>query len=190
MNVSKNKVVSVSYELKYNKENSPLIEKVDASRPMKFLFGSGNLLKKFESNLDNLKTGDNFDFVLTSDQAYGPVSEEAKILVPQKVFENNGQTDNNLLKVGNQIPMMDQAGNRITGIVLEINEDNVKMDFNHPLAGQDLHFKGMVTEVREATEEEEANGHIHMNSGCDGCESESCSPGEKDANMGGCGGCC
>ena len=188
MNISKDKVVSVAYELKYNKENSPLIEKVDIDKPMTFLFGTGNLLKDFEAKLENLNTGDAFDFVLTSEQAYGPVSEDAKILLPKNAFEANGQVDNNLLQIGKQIPMMDQAGNRITGIVLEIKEENVKMDFNHPLAGQDLHFKGNVTEIREATEEEKSNGHIHMSDGC-GCDSESCSPEEKEMNSSGCGGC-
>lgn len=187
MKVSKDKVISVAYVLKYDKEDSSVIENIEASNPMSFLFGSGNLLKDFEANLKNLKTGGAFDFKLTSDQAYGPISEEAKIMLPKKAFEVNGQIDNNLLQMGKQIPMMDQGGSRVKGVVVEINEENVKMDFNHPLAGQGLHFKGMVTEIREATEEEKMHGHIHMSGGC-GCNDDSCSTDQKDM-MGDGGGC-
>ncbi|NOZ47885.1 MAG: peptidylprolyl isomerase [Chlorobi bacterium] len=185
MVISEDKVVSVAYELKYNKENSPIIEKVEVEKPMTFIFGSGNLLKDFEANLKNLKTGDSFDFVLTSEQAYGPRTEEAKVQIPINAFEVNGKIDENLLKVGNQVPMMDQAGNRLNGIVLEINDEHVKMDFNHPLAGEDLHFKGVVAEIREATEEEKSHGHIHAHSSC-GCDSGECST-EDSVDSCGCG---
>jgi FKBP-type peptidyl-prolyl cis-trans isomerase SlyD len=186
MIVSKDKVISVTYELKNNDADSPIIEKVDESRPMTFLFGAGNLLKDFEAKLESLKTGDSFDFVLTCEQAYGPVTEDAKIMLPLNAFEVEGQVDYNMVKMGNKIPMMDQAGNRLTGTVIEISSENVRMDFNHPLAGQDLHFKGRITEIREATEEEKTHGHIHASGGC-GCGSGSCSSDEHDMMDEGCG---
>jgi FKBP-type peptidyl-prolyl cis-trans isomerase SlyD len=57
--------------------------------------------------------------------------------------------------------MQDQHGNPLEGLVLEIGEDTVKMDFNHPLAGKHLHFSGEVLDVREASAEETEHGHVH-----------------------------
>ena len=57
--------------------------------------------------------------------------------------------------------MSDNDGNQLRGKIVEVDEENVKMDFNHPLAGTDLHFSGEVLEVREATEDEIAHGHAH-----------------------------
>ena len=57
--------------------------------------------------------------------------------------------------------MSDNEGNRLVGQILDITEEFVKMDFNHPLAGKDLHFEGEILEVRPASEEELAHGHVH-----------------------------
>jgi FKBP-type peptidyl-prolyl cis-trans isomerase SlyD len=57
--------------------------------------------------------------------------------------------------------MSDNDGNQLRGKIVEVDAENVKMDFNHPLAGTDLHFVGEVLEVREASEEEIAHGHAH-----------------------------
>lgn len=178
MVIEKDKVVSVSYELKLANNSNEIVEKVNPNSPLQFLLGHGNLLPKFESNLTGLKAGDGFDFVLSSEEAYGPVSQEAIVDLPKSVFMVDGQIDDNLLTVGNVVPMMDQAGNRFNGKVTALTTDNVKMDFNHPLAGEALHFKGEVVGVREATEEELSHGHIHQNQeGCGGgcnCSSSGC----------------
>ena len=79
MIVEKNKVVSLSYELKVRGET---VEKVDTDSPLIFLFGAGNLLPKFEENLSGLKINDGFEFELVSTDAYGPVNEEAVVDVP------------------------------------------------------------------------------------------------------------
>ncbi len=173
MSISKDKMVSVTYELKYANEDAQLIEKTDKSNPLTFLFGAGHMLPHFEQNLQGLKKGDAFDFKLTAEQAYGPVTKEALVDVPKSAFEVDGKVEDNLLNVGNTIPMMDSYGNKLQGIVLEVTDDNVHMDFNHPLAGEDLHFKGEVIEVRDATPD----------------ELQACNSG--DCGSGGCGdGCC
>jgi len=85
--------------------------------------------------------------------------------------------------LGNVVPMRDQSGNRLNGKVVGIDAESVKMDFNHPLAGDDLYFNGSVIGVRDATEEEISHGHIHNHGSHDhSCESGSC--GEEG---GGCG---
>ncbi len=167
MIIEKGKVVSVLYELRAADGSDELIEKVNENRPLQYLQGYGNLLPKFEEQLEGLKEGDTFDFVLKSEDAYGQPSNEAIVNVPISVFEVDGKIDDELLTIGNIIPMMDNQGNRFNGKVLEVTLDNVKMDFNHPLAGVDLHFKGSILNIREATQEELMHGHIHQtSSGC------------------------
>ena len=90
--------------------------------------------------------------------------------------------------------MMDAEGRRLNGKVLDILEEAVQMDFNHPMAGNDLFFKGQVTEVRTATEEELNHGHVHQAGGCGcgshegGCEGGSCDDkGSCDDGGGSCG---
>jgi FKBP-type peptidyl-prolyl cis-trans isomerase SlyD len=93
--------------------------------------------------------------------------------------------------------MLDGDGNRLNGIVLNVSDSNVKMDFNHPLSDEDLFFAGTVVEIRDATEEELSHGHIHAKGGCGGgcgCNNESENEGCGDGC--GCGsesekdGCC
>lgn len=169
MEISKHKMVSVSYTLTYDNATGEIIEKTDASNPLKFVFGTGNMLEHFEKNIEGLKTGDKFSFSLTSEQAYGGVEAEAIIDLPISIFEQDGKVDDKLLAIGNAVPMMDNSGNRLTGIVRSVNDKFVSMDFNHPLAGQDLHFAGEVINVREANEDEIEEA---VNPG--GCSTDSC----------------
>ncbi len=166
MNISKNKVVSLSYELRLESKDGEIIETVNADRPLMFIYGTESLLPAFERNIENMKTGDNFAFLLTSENAYGPAVEDAVVDIPINAFMVDGEIDNDLLVEGNAIPMTDSQGNRLNGIVVEVKDDSVVMDFNHPLAGDNLFFSGSVVDVREATAEELAHGHIHGGGSC------------------------
>ena len=74
--------------------------------------------------------------------------------------------------------MMDGDGNRLNGVVVAVNTETVTMDFNHPLAGENLHFQGKIVEVREATSEEIQHGHIHSADSCGGeCSDGHCGSG-------------
>jgi FKBP-type peptidyl-prolyl cis-trans isomerase SlyD len=176
MNISKNKVVSLSYELRLDGKDGEIIETVGADRPLVFIFGTDSLVPGFERNIENLKTGDHFAFLLRCEEAYGPALEEAMVEIQKTSFIVDGEIDNDMLFEGNTIPMTDLQGNRLNGVIAEIKTDSVMIDFNHPLAGDDLFFAGAVVGVREATTEELAQGHIHAD-----CSSGSC---------GGCSGCC
>lgn len=186
MNIEKNKVVSLSYELRLNDADGRVIETVTPASPMSFIFGTGNLLPKFEKNIDGLAIGDSFSFTLPCDEAYGQPREEALVDLPMEIFRVDGKVDESLLRIGNQIPMMDRDGNRLNGTVTEVQAEKVRMDFNHSLAGEALFFKGEVIDIRDATAEEIAHGHIHTRHGCGhncGCEE----PGEKKKNGEDCG---
>lgn len=170
MKVEHDKIISLIYELRQDDENGEVIENLDENRPLTFLFGSGRLLKDFESNISGLSIGEGFNFKLTSDQAYGPVNEKAIVDIPKNIFEVEGKLREDLVQIGKVIPMQDKSGNRLDGKVLEIDDTTIKMDFNHPLAGENLYFSGKITEVREATEEEKAHGHAHApHDGCSSC---------------------
>lgn len=163
MTIQKNSVVSVTYELHTNdtQQKNIFIEKADKENPLTFLFGTGGMIVGFEKNLNGLKTGDQFDFHIPSAEAYGVYDLQAVVQLPKEIFKTEGMIDKEILQVGNIVPMADNEGNRMEGKVLEVEETKVKMDFNHPLAGKDLHFKGEVIAVRDATKEEMAHGHVH-----------------------------
>lgn len=184
MKIGEKTFVALSYELKVDGE---LVEKVTAEAPLQFVYGAGFLLPKFEAQLKGLGKGDAFAFRLASEDAYGPVMPEAVVDLPKDVFMVDGQIEEGLLEIGNQLPMSDNQGNRLVGVVKAVEGDKVTMDFNHPMAGKDLEFSGAVVEVREAKPEDMMPAHA-CGSGCgDGCGDCHC---EEDVKGGcHCGGC-
>jgi FKBP-type peptidyl-prolyl cis-trans isomerase SlyD len=161
MTIGQNSVVSVNYTLK-NKGTGEQVEQTSVEHPFVFIFGVGGLLPDFENNLNGKKAGDTFDFFIDAANGYGIRQEDHVVMIPVGAFQGeDGKLDEENVKVGVTLPMVDNEGNRMYGQVLEINNEFVKMDFNHPLAGQDLHFTGEVLEVRPATEDEIAHGHVH-----------------------------
>jgi FKBP-type peptidyl-prolyl cis-trans isomerase SlyD len=170
MEITKDKVVSLTYELRVNSNDGEIIETVDRTSPLTFLYGTGSLLPKFEDYLSGLRAGDSFDFDLSSEDAYGAFDETSVIQIPLSAFEIEGKVDHELLKVGNKIPMQDGEGHRLNGIVKSVGTDSVTMDFNHPLAGNHLFFKGEVTDIRQATDDELTHGHAHYEGSCEGCD--------------------
>lgn len=185
MIITKDKVVSLTYELRLDSPKGDIVESLSNDSPLVFLYGAGNLLPKFEENIAGLKIGDRFDFNLNATDAYGEVNNEAVVNVPISAFSINGEVDHDLLRIGNRIPMQDNTGNKLVGIVKEVTDEAVSMDFNHPLAGNHLFFNGEITDIREATEEEIMHGHIHSNGGCGG----GCDCGDKHDGCGD-GHCC
>jgi len=161
MQITKNKVVSLSYVLKRDNANGEIIEETRSGDPLVFLYGIGQMLPKFEEHLNSLTAGDGFEFTLSSDEAYGETDQDAIIDLDKSIFMIDGKVDNELLEVGNVIPMRDDQGHMLQGTVVSVSEDLVRMDFNHPMAGNVLHFVGKVIEVREATAEELSHGHAH-----------------------------
>lgn len=165
MTVGENKVVSMTYTLREESENGQMIQKVTEERPFVYLFGIGGLLPSFKANLEGLNAGDGFSFVLKKDEAYGLPSDQNIIRLDKKVFEIDGVFDEAAIRVGEIIPMEDEEGYPLSGRILEVAENDVLIDFNHPLAGLDLYFEGRILDVRDATTEELAHGHVHGDHG-------------------------
>lgn len=161
MTIQPNSVVALTYDL-YTTQNGEevFVEKADAENPLVFLYGVGMMLPKFEENLNGLTAGDNYDFELAAADAYGEKDEAAVAELPVDMFQGN-----ELPMVDSILPLQDNQGNQFRARVTGVSENAVTVDLNHPMAGQDLHFKGEILNVREATQEELAHGHAH---GADG----------------------
>ena len=96
MIAEKNNVVSIVYELRSGSKEGDIVEALTPDNPLTFLFGTGGLLPKFEENLSGLNSGDSFEFLLNSEDAYGRVVESAVVNVPKSIFMVDGKIDENL----------------------------------------------------------------------------------------------
>ena len=175
MKIETNKYVILSYDLHVGEdEDRELMESATEETPLEFIFGTNSMLESFEKQLEGKKSGDTFEFTLTSDEAYGEFDEEKVLELPKNIFEVDGEIDEEMLFEGNTIPMMDTEGNKLMGSIVEITGGIVSMDFNHPLSGETLHFSGNVIDVRDATPEEIASLFAGDGGGCSGCSDDGC----------------
>lgn len=181
MKISENKYVTVTYDLNVGEgDERELMERATAEQPLEFIFGTNSMLEAFEKQLEGLSQGDTFSFQLTPEEAYGDYDETKVIELPKSIFMIDGKIDEEVLFEGNTLPMMDSSGNRLVGSVVSIGDNMVSMDFNHPLAGETLHFEGTVAGVREASAEELTALFSGGGCGCSDCDSD---------EDGGCSGC-
>ncbi len=160
MIVERNKVVSFTYELKLQNTEGESIQQVDKSKPLSIVFGRGNILEHFEKKIEGLCKGNGFEFILRSEESYGAYNDKAITEFDKAVFLKDAEMDEELLVVGDYIPMETETGLPFNGKIIAISDEKVKMDFNHPLAGQDLYFKGHILDIREATDGEIETGVV------------------------------
>jgi FKBP-type peptidyl-prolyl cis-trans isomerase SlyD len=182
MKISDDKIVSLTYDLTVDTDENgetELMERATKENPLTFMYGMGMMLDAFEKNIFDLQVGDKFSFTLSPEEAYGEYYTQKVVELPKNIFEIDGKFDEERIAEGETLPMMDASGNRMMGSVLEIKAEVVVMDFNHPLAGETLHFDGEVIDVHEATEEE-----IEALNQTGGCDCGSCDSTDK-----GCDGC-
>jgi len=158
MKIQSKHVVSLTYDLYVKEDNGSegLVESATEEQPLVFLYGAGQMLPKFEEHLSTLSTGDTYEFCLAAEDAYGNYDDDAVANLPKEMFQG---TD--IPEIGSMLPLQDNNGNHFQGQVVSIAEDSVIVDLNHPMAGQELHFKGKIIDVRPATAEELSHGHAH-----------------------------
>ena len=169
------KYVELVYDLyKINPDGTEeLVHQVDENDPEGFVYGIvRGLVAPLEKDIEGKSAGDTFDITATADEAFGERSDEYIAELEKEVFDVDGKFDDNMVKVGNSLPMMTADGMKIIGTVVEVTPTHVKMDFNHPLAGSSVRFKGSVKTVRDANEQEIrlATGGGCCGEGC-GCNS-------------------
>lgn len=157
MKIQPNSVVALTYDLYTNQDGQEVfVEKATEEQPLVFLYGVGMMLPKFEENLNGLASGDSYDFHLAAGDAYGERDDNAIAELGVEMFQGM-----DLPQVDSVLPLQDNQGNHFRARVTNVSDAAVTVDLNHPMAGQDLHFKGQILNVREATEEELSHGHAH-----------------------------
>ena len=152
MTVENGKVVSFHYTLT-NAQGDVLDQSQE--HPMPYLHGAGNIIPGLEKELAGKKVGDKLTVNVPAAEAYGEYHEQLVNDVPREAFQG---VDN--IEAGMQFQADTPEGGQVI-TVKAVNGDLVTVDANHPLAGQDLNFDVEIVEVREATEEESAHGHVH-----------------------------
>lgn len=167
MKVKKHTVVTLHYKLQESDASGELVEETTGGEPLVFLQGVGMMIPEFERQMEGKSSGDTFAFGIKSQDAYGEYNEKAIIKIPIETFVVDGELASELLEEGKTIPMQDEKGNKMYGKILEVGEKEVRMDFNHPMAGVDLYFSGQIEDVREATQGEIDHGHVHGPGGHD-----------------------
>jgi FKBP-type peptidyl-prolyl cis-trans isomerase SlyD len=145
--------VSLAYKLTNDKGEE--IDAATKAEPFAYLHGHANIVAGLESALEGLKIGDKKKVVVKPEDGYGEFDEKLKVVVKRDMFEGVDK-----IEPGMQFGSKTEDGT-IVYTVVEVKKDVVHLDGNHPLAGQTLHFDVEVLEVRAATEEELAHGHIH-----------------------------
>jgi len=177
MKITNSSVVVMHYAV--SDSEGTLIDSSYDHKPMAIIQGTGYLIPGLEDALIDHQEGDKFEVAVACDQAYGQRHDEYVQTVPKELLQ--GVED---LAVGTQLRASTDEGEQ-TVIVIDVTDEEVTVDGNHPLSGIDLNFDVEILEVREATEEELAHGHIHNEGeGCCGGnnnEGDSCCGGDEKA---------
>ncbi len=161
-------MVAVNYTLTVD---GNIADQSKEGAPLEFIIGSGMILPKFEEAIMEKEAGDKVAFTIEAGEGYGEIHPEAIVDLPRSIFcDENGQIAD-MVVVGNVLPMSSADGQQMYGMVKEIGEETVKMDFNHPMAGKTLNFEVEVVSVRDVTPED-----LAPKGGCGcGCGDQSCS---------------
>ena len=157
MIVAANKVVKMHYSVLDNNKNT--IDNSFDGQPLVFIVGTGFLIPGLENSLLGKEAGETFSVTVEPEQGYGERHDDLMQAVPKSMFEGME------IEVGMQFRATTDAGDQSV-MIIEIQDEDVIVDGNHPLSGITLHFDVEVLEVRDATEEELAHGHVHGEGGC------------------------
>lgn len=152
--IDKDKIVELKYVLREGGANGSVMEVMDEHWPLKFYFGSGQMLPAFEENLMGRPEGSAFEFTLSAADAYGVLDPN---LIKEYAYQDLPESErfpNKEFEQGDRLIFdMGTAEERL-GTVSEVLQASVLIDFNHALAGKDLHFSGQVLYIREPRQEE------------------------------------
>ncbi len=189
MKVTKDMVVSLAYQLRT--DDGVLVDESPVSAPLSYLHGHNGLITGLENALEGRSVGEKFDIKIEPIEGYGDFDDNLVQRVPKDVFMGVDE-----LEVGMRF-LADTDQGQLPVEITAVEDDHVVVDGNHLLAGQNLNFNVEVIDIREATEEELAHGHIHGEhehgeGGCcgghGGCGSHDHHDHDHDHGHGGCGG--
>jgi FKBP-type peptidyl-prolyl cis-trans isomerase SlyD len=150
-------VVSLDYTLTVE---GKLVDASEENEPIEFIQGYQNIIPGLEKELYGMTVGDSKEITVASKDAYGELDPKAFVEVPRSEFPSDIA-----LEMGLELALQQPDGDVLHAIVVAITPESVKLDFNHPLAGKELNFRVTVVDVRPATTEEIAHGHVHGDHG-------------------------
>jgi FKBP-type peptidyl-prolyl cis-trans isomerase SlyD len=151
--IADNVVVSLAYILRVEGEE---IDSADSSEPLEFIQGMQTLIPGLEKELYGMKVGDKKTIKVTPEEAYGEIDPDNFMDVPRSEFPKEIP-----LKVGTELELRDEDEEIISAVIVEVKKDSIRLDLNHPLAGQTLVFDIEVLGLRTPTAEELEHGHVH-----------------------------
>jgi len=155
--VQKGVVVSMEYTLKIDGE---VIDSSQGQDPLEFLAGHSNIISGLEREMLGMKVGDSKDVVVPPEDGYGEYNEEAFLDVPSRQFPQDMKVEEGL-----ELTVRDDSGQARYARIESVEGETVRLNFNHPLAGDELHFNVKVVNLREPTSEELDHGHVHQPGG-------------------------
>jgi FKBP-type peptidyl-prolyl cis-trans isomerase SlyD len=153
LSIKKDSVVSFNYTLK--DDAGTVIDSSDDGHPLAYLQGHGNIVPGLERELEGKSTGDKLSVKVSAADGYGERNKDLIQKVPRRALKGIAK-----ITVGMRLHAQTPQGPQAV-TVTNVTGDMVTLDGNHPLAGQNLHFDIEIVEVRDATEEELAHGHVH-----------------------------
>lgn len=152
--INENAVVEIGYVLKNGE--SEIVDSSKDSGPLSFIMGKKNIIPGLESEIATKSVGDSFKITVEPKDAYGERIEAMVQSVPKAQFGD----DADKVQLGSQFQVEDKNGQPLVVQVIEIKNDVIVLDANHPLAGETLHFDVTILSTREATSEELEKGYL------------------------------
>lgn len=154
MPIGSNKVVTIHYTLKDQSGN--LLDSTIGSQPFSYLTGNEQIIPKLEEEIDTMLIGGKKNVLISAEDAYGEYREDLVHQVKKSNFPDDVE-----LEIGMQFVTNTPDGTQMPFVIKEIDGEDITIDFNHPLAGKNLDFEIELVDVRDATDEELAHGHVH-----------------------------
>ncbi len=154
MSVEMNKVITFNFTVK--DEEGAVLDSSENKEPLSYLSGTNSILPKLEETLNGMIIGSIKNVKIAAGEAYGDYKEEAVQTVKKEQFPQEAQ-----LVAGARYVANSPDGGQMPFVIKEVKENDVTVDFNHPLAGKDLEFDVELLDVRDATPEEMQHGHVH-----------------------------
>lgn len=154
MSLDMPKVITFNYTLK--DESGNVLDSTNDKEPFSFLKGSNQILPKLEEALDEMIIGSKKNIKLAAADAYGEYDEGAVQKVKRNLFPEEAE-----LEIGLTYFAHSPEGQHLQFVITEMENDDITVNFNHPLAGKNLEFDVHLLDVRDATPEEISHGHVH-----------------------------
>ena len=152
MEIAERRVAAIHYTL--TNDAGEVIDKSPTDAPLTYLHGAGNIIPGLEKALVGKKAGDSLNADVAPEEGYGPRHDGLIQTVPRSAFEGVES-----VQPGMQFEARTPQGPLLV-TVTKVEPEQVIVDGNHPLAGQNLHFAVEVAEVREASEAELNDGRV------------------------------